>query len=156
MLFFEKNRQSQKKLYIRCPKLKKIFLPDRKLRSAQIYLCTIYLKSCGANALGKGLRSLTESMDTTTSGGRLIFHIFASLAEFERCIIRERTMAGLAAAKRLGRRGGRPRSLNSDDLLVARALLKDENITVEDVARRLSVAPSTLYLYFPGGRSMIQ
>jgi DNA invertase Pin-like site-specific DNA recombinase len=107
-------------------------------------------------AKGMGLRSLTEAIDTTTSGGRLIFHIFGSLAEFERSIIKERTLAGLSAAKRLGRRGGRPPALSAEDLAVARALLKDVNITVEDVAKRLSVAPSTLYRHLPGGRSSIE
>ena len=84
-----------------------------------------------------GFRSLTEAIDTTTSDGRLIFHIFASLAEFERSIIRERTIAGLEAARKLGRRGGRPKSLKEEDLVVVRVLLRDPNITVEDVAKRM-------------------
>jgi DNA invertase Pin-like site-specific DNA recombinase len=107
-------------------------------------------------ARGMGLRSLTEAIDTITSGGRLIFHIFGSLAEFERSIIKERTLAGLSVARRLGRRGGRPPALSTEDLVAAKALLKDANITVEDVAKRLSVAPSTLYRHLPGGRSFIQ
>ena len=102
-----------------------------------------------------GLLSLTESINTTTSGGRLIFHIFASLAEFERSIIRERTMAGLRAAKENGRIGGRPSALKEKDLAVARTLLQDASITVEDVAKRMQVAPSTLYRYFHGGRSAV-
>ena len=102
-----------------------------------------------------GLLSLTESINTTTSGGRLIFHIFASLAEFERSIIRERTTAGLRAAKQNGRIGGRPSALKEKDLAVARTLLQDSSITVEDVAKRMQVAPSTLYRYFQGGRSAI-
>ncbi|MBW8309119.1 MAG: recombinase family protein [Candidatus Paracaedibacteraceae bacterium] len=102
-----------------------------------------------------GFQSLTESINTTTSGGRLIFHIFASLAEFERSIIKERTLAGLSAAKRLGKVGGRPPSLKAEDLMIAKALLKDDNITVEEVAKRLSVAPSTLYRHLPGGRSSL-
>jgi DNA invertase Pin-like site-specific DNA recombinase len=61
---------------------------------------------------GCGFKSLTEAIDTTTAGGRLIFHIFGALAEFERSIIRERTMAGLEAARTRGRRGGRPRLMN--------------------------------------------
>jgi DNA invertase Pin-like site-specific DNA recombinase len=107
-------------------------------------------------AKGMGLRSFTEAIDTTTSGGRLIFHIFGSLAEFERSIIKERNLAGLSGAKRLGRRGGRPPALKAEDLVAAKALLKDANITVEDVAKRLSVAPSTLYRHLPGGRSSIE
>jgi DNA invertase Pin-like site-specific DNA recombinase len=103
-----------------------------------------------------GFRSLTESIDTTTSGGRLIFHVFASLAEFERSVIRERTLAGLAAARKLGKTGGRPPALKSEDITAAQALLKDGNFTVQEVARRLAVAPSTLYRHIPGGRSSLQ
>jgi len=102
-----------------------------------------------------GLLSLTESINTTTSGGRLIFHIFASLAEFERSIIRERTTAGLRAAKENGRVGGRPPALKEKDLAVARTLLQDASITVEDVAKKMQIAPSTLYRYFQGGRSSV-
>ena len=102
-----------------------------------------------------GFRSLTEAVDTTTSGGRLIFHIFASLAEFERSVIRERTIAGLQVARKLGRKGGRPPALKEADLVAAVALLKNPSITVEDVARRMRVAPSTLYRHLPGGRSSV-
>jgi DNA invertase Pin-like site-specific DNA recombinase len=102
-----------------------------------------------------GLRSLTEAIDTATSGGRLIFHIFAALAEFERSVIRERTAAGLEAARLRGRKGGRPRRLSSADLAAARALLRDPEITVEEVARRLRVGAATLYRYLPGGRGAL-
>jgi DNA invertase Pin-like site-specific DNA recombinase len=102
-----------------------------------------------------GFRSLTESIDTTTPGGRLVFHIFGALAEFERSIIRERTTAGLSAARARGRRGGRPRSLTEKDLAAAKALLRDPEITVEDVARRLGVGPATLYRHLPGGRGAL-
>jgi DNA invertase Pin-like site-specific DNA recombinase len=102
-----------------------------------------------------GFRSLTESIDTTTPGGRLVFHIFGALSEFERSIIRERTTAGLSAARARGRRGGRPRSLTEKDLAAAKALLSDPEITVEDVARRLGVGPATLYRHMPGGRSAL-
>jgi DNA invertase Pin-like site-specific DNA recombinase len=102
-----------------------------------------------------GFRSLTESIDTTTSGGKLIFHIFGALAEFERAVIRERTQAGLAAARARGRLGGRPAALSADDLQAAKALLRDPEITVTQVAARLGVAPSTLYRHIPGGRSAV-
>jgi len=102
---------------------------------------------------GIGFRSLTEAIDTTTSGGRLVFHIFAALAEFERQIIRERTMAGLEAARARGRTGGRPPALSESDLAAARALLRDPEITVSDVARRLGVVPSTLYRHLPRARA---
>ena len=100
-------------------------------------------------------RSLTEAIDTATPGGRLIFHIFAALAEFERSLIQERTQAGLASARARGKRGGRPPALSPDDLLVAKALLRDHAISVEAVAKRLNVSPSTLYRHFPGGRSAL-
>jgi len=102
-----------------------------------------------------GFRSLTETMDTTTSGGRLIFHIFAGLAEFERSIIRERTRAGLESAKARGRLGGRPPAMQKKDIVAAKAMLSDQKITVEQVAEHLGVAPSTLYRHIPGGRSNI-
>jgi DNA invertase Pin-like site-specific DNA recombinase len=102
-----------------------------------------------------GFRSLTENIDTTTPGGRLTFHLFAALAEFERSIIKERTVAGLAAARLRGRKGGRPPSLNAKDLAAAKALLSDPGITVEEVAKRLKVSPATLYRHLPGGRGAL-
>lgn len=103
-----------------------------------------------------GFRSLTENIDTTTPGGRLTFHLFAALAEFERSIIKERTTAGLPAARARGRKGGRPPSLNAKDLAAAKALLSDPEITVEEVARRLKVSPATLYRHLPGGRGAVR
>ena len=102
-----------------------------------------------------GFRSLTEAIDTTTAGGRLIFHVFAALAEFERSVIKERTTAGLAAARARGRKGGRPRALSEKDIAAARAMLSDPEITVDEVARRLGVGPATLYRHLPGGRGGI-
>lgn len=125
---------------------------DRLARSLKQLIETV--ESLGDQ--GIGLKSVTEAIDTTTSGGRLIFHIFASLAEFERAVIRERTLAGLTAARARGRTGGRPAALTEKDLTAAKALLKDSNITVEDVAKRLKVAPSTLYRHLPGGRSAVK
>ncbi|MBC6445141.1 MAG: recombinase family protein [Alphaproteobacteria bacterium GM202ARS2] len=104
---------------------------------------------------GIGLRSITESIDTGTSGGKLIFHVFGALAEFERSVIRERTQAGLKAARARGRVGGRPAVLNDADLTEARALLSNPEISVAQVAKRLGVAESTLYRYLPGGRGAL-
>ncbi|MHA6770344.1 recombinase family protein [Sphingobium ummariense] len=106
-------------------------------------------------AQGIGFRSLTEAIDTTTAGGKLVFHIFGALAEFERSVIRERTRAGLKAARDRGRTGGRPPALSSADLAAAKAMLRDPTITVDEVAKRLKVSPATLYRHLPGGRSSI-
>lgn len=103
-----------------------------------------------------GLRSLTEQIDTATAGGRLVFHIFGALAEFERAIIRERTTAGLKAARDRGRVGGRPRTLKDKDITAAKALLADASISVEEVAARLNISVPTLYRYLPGGRSSLE
>ena len=102
---------------------------------------------------GIGFRSLTEAIDTTTPQGVLVFHMFSALAEFERALIRERTRAGLKAAKRMGRIGGRPAKLTEDDLDVARTLLANPDITVADVADRIGVSPATLYRYIPAART---
>ena len=104
---------------------------------------------------GIGFHSLTEAIDTTTAGGKLVFHIFGALAEFERSVIRERTRAGLKAARDRGRKGGRPPALSTADLAAAKALLRDPAITVDEVANRLKVSPATLYRHLPGGRGGI-
>ncbi len=96
-----------------------------------------------------GFRSLTEAIDTTTAQGALVFDVFSALAEFERAP----TGAGLAAAQRAGRIGGRPRKLTEDDLDVARTLLPNPDITVGDVADRLGVSSATLYRYLPAART---
>jgi DNA invertase Pin-like site-specific DNA recombinase len=101
---------------------------------------------------GIGFRSVTEAIDTTTAQGVLVFHMFSALAEFERALIRERTRAGLAAAKRAGRIGGRPPKMTEDDLDVARTLLANPDITVADIAGRLGVSTATLYRYLPAAR----
>ena len=103
-----------------------------------------------------GLRSLTEAIDTTSPGGRLVFHVFGALAEFERSIIRERTTAGLAAARARGRVGGRPKALSDSDLHIAQTLLQDGKLTIAQIAQRLGVAPSTLYKHLPRPRSTIR
>lgn len=92
-----------------------------------------------------GFKSLSESIDTTTDTGKLVFHIFASLAEFERALIRERTNAGLKAARARGRTGGRPSLLDAKSLAMAQTLLADEKNTVDDICRTLKVSRSTLY-----------
>ena len=100
-------------------------------------------------------RSLTEHIDTHTSGGKLVFHLFGALAEFERAIIQERTRAGLAAARTRGRTGGRPPVLDEKGKVVALALLRDPNIPVKEVAHRLGISVAALYHHFPGGRGAV-
>ena len=78
------------------------------------------------------------------------------IGQFERILIKERTMAGLKAAKAMGKKGGRPQALEAEDLRDAKALLRNKKITVKEVAKRLKVDPSTLYRYLPGGRSSVQ
>lgn len=96
------------------------------------------------NERGVGFRSLTESIDTTSSGGRLVFHIFGALAEFEHSLIRERTIAGLAAARARGRKGGRKPALSSADVRKAAAMLGDADITKAEIARHFGVSRVTL------------
>ena len=96
------------------------------------------------NQRGVGFRSLTESVDTTSSGGRLVFHIFGALAEFEHSLIKERTIAGLAAARARGRKGGRKPALSPTDVRKAAAMLSDPNITKAEVAKHFSVSRVTL------------
>ncbi|SEP42913.1 recombinase family protein [Nitrosovibrio sp. Nv6] len=102
---------------------------------------------------GIGLKSLQDPVDTSSASGKLVFHIFAALAEFERGVIRDRTNAGLKSARERGRIGGRPRLLSNRDLQVAKALLKDPAITVAEVAKRLGVSISTLYNHLPAARA---
>jgi DNA invertase Pin-like site-specific DNA recombinase len=94
-----------------------------------------------------GFRSLQESIDTTTSSGKLFFHIFGALAEFERNLIRERTMAGLAAARARGRRGGRPKAMTTKQVAMATALRQDPETTVADICQTLGVSRATFYRY---------
>ena len=96
------------------------------------------------NQRGVGFRSLTESIDTTSPGGRLVFHVFGALAEFEHSLIKERTIAGLAAARARGRKGGRKPALSPTDVRIAAAMLSDPNITKAEVAKHFSVSRVTL------------
>lgn len=96
-------------------------------------------------ALGKGFCSLQENIDTTTSGGKLFFHIFGALAEFERDIIRERTRAGLASARSRGRLGGRPSIMNSKKLKMATSLYADGKTQVGEICETLGISRATFY-----------
>lgn len=93
---------------------------------------------------GIGFQSLNESIDTTSPSGKLIFHVFAALSEFERSLIQERTKAGLAAARARGRRGGRPKKLTRDQIRKAKAMLSDPMMTKSEVAKHFGVSRVTL------------
>ncbi len=109
------------------------------------------IETIGAlDARGIGFLSLTESIDTTTSGGRLIFHVFGALGQFERELIRERTQAGLTAARARGRVGGRPKGLSPQaeaTALAADTLYRERKLSVAAIAQKLHVSKSTLYSY---------
>ncbi len=114
---------------------------DRLARSLRQLIDTMDL----LERRGLGFRSLTEAIDTNTPGGRLIFHIMAALAEFERSVIRERTLAGLAVARAEGRIGGRRGKLTEAQLARARQAFVQGRASVAQLAEGLGVSPSTLY-----------
>jgi len=89
---------------------------------------------------GVAFRSVTESIDTTSSGGRLIFHVFGALAQFERELVRERTLAGLQAARARGRMGGRPALMTPEKTRTAQRMYDQQELTVEQIARALGSA----------------
>ena len=99
------------------------------------------------NERGIGFKSLKESIDTTTNGGRLIFHIFGALAEFERGIIQERTKAGLNAARARGRLGGRPRKMNKEKIELAQTLYDSRTMTIQKICKQLRISKGTFYRY---------
>jgi len=92
-----------------------------------------------------GLRSLQENIDTTTSGGKLIFHMFSALAEFERNLIRERTQAGLQAARARGRKGGRQQKLTPQQIEIGRSLSTDQKRSVTSICEHLGISCPTYY-----------
>ncbi|MDN6478683.1 MAG: recombinase family protein [Corynebacterium variabile] len=96
-------------------------------------------------ARGVGFVSLQETIDTTTPGGRLVFHVFSALAQFERDLVIERTTAGLAAARARGRVGGRPKKLTAQQTATARSLYESKTMTVAEIGRVLGVSRSTIY-----------
>jgi DNA invertase Pin-like site-specific DNA recombinase len=104
---------------------------------------------------GIGFRSLNESIDTSTPAGRFIFVICSALGAMELDILRERTRAGLEAARARGRIGGRPPALDEAQVRAARAMLVSGTMTAAEIARQLGCALSTLYRHLPGGRSRL-
>ena len=99
--------------------------------------CLLTHKFCGGG----------ENIDTTTSGGRLIFHLFGALAEFERTLIRERTQAGVNAARARGRQGGRPKLLETNKRALAIRLHRERQHTIAEICQMMGISKSTLYNY---------
>ena len=116
---------------------------DRLGRSLQHLISVVN----GLKERGVYFRSLKENLDTASSTGKLIFHIFGALAEFERDIIRERTMAGLAAARVRGRVGGRPKIMDEGKIKLARTLVADNSRSIGEICEILGVSKATLYRY---------
>jgi DNA invertase Pin-like site-specific DNA recombinase len=104
----------------------------------------------GLEARSVGFESLMESIETTSPSGKLVFHLFAALAEFERNVTRERTLAGLRSARARGRAGGRPKKLpRQEDLNMLRALVREGNTPVKDIAARFGISRATVYRLAP-------
>jgi len=141
---FERKGLEEALAYLRSGDSLIVWKLDRLGRSLQHLIATL-------NTLqerGIGFISLTENIDTTTPGGKLIFHVMGALAEFERDLIRERTNAGLAAARARGRVGGRPRRLATDGkVALARRLFADPNHSIPEICSTLGISRSTLYRF---------
>lgn len=116
---------------------------DRLGRSIQHLIQTIKI----LNDRGIGFQSLQESIDTTTSGGKLIFHIFGALAEFERDLIRDRTNAGLKAARARGKLGGRPALLNCRQISRLRELYDERRSSVNEICKIFGISRTSFYNY---------
>ena len=101
---------------------------------------------------GIGFQSLQESINTSTSGGKLIFHMFGALAEFERNLIRERTQAGLAAARARGRKGGRPKALDEEKRKLTAELYNQQQLSVKQICAMMGISKPTLYAYVRAGK----
>jgi DNA invertase Pin-like site-specific DNA recombinase len=133
--------------YIRAGDSVVVWRLDRLGRSLRDLIATMTM----LDERGIGFKSLTENIDTTTSGGKLIFHIFGALAEFERNLIRERTTAGLSAARTRGRKGGRPKALRDKQVSIAQALYNNKQNSIAEICQTLKISRATLYRYIKTG-----
>jgi len=120
-----------------------VWLLDRLSRS----LKDLIQKVSDIESKDIGLKSIHESIDTTSSSGKLIFHIFGALAEFERNLIRERTHAGLKAARARGKMGGRPKKLTPEKAKLAQDLYNEKTRTIKQICELVGVSKPTLYKY---------
>jgi DNA invertase Pin-like site-specific DNA recombinase len=114
---------------------------DRLGRSLQDLIAIV----TGLEASGIAFVSVTENIDTSSATGKLMFHVFGALAEFERNLIKERTAAGLASARARGRVGGRKPVLNDKQKVLAKSLMADKSLAISDIAIQLGVSRATLY-----------
>jgi len=119
-----------------------VYKLDRLGRSLPHLLETV----SSLEARGVGFKSITEGIDTSTPGGRLVFHIFGSLAQFERDLIKERTAAGLEAARVRGRMGGRPKAITQPQLKKALAVI-NSTLSIQNACKALGISKSTYYRY---------
>lgn len=138
--------------YLRAGDTLVVWKLDRLARSLSQLIQTID----ELHAADIGFHSLTEQLDTTTPAGRALFQISGAFAEFERSIIQERTRAGLDAARAAGKTLGRPSKLDPAKLKAAKAMLRDPDLTIREIAQQLDVSRSTLYRHFPSGRTQRQ
>lgn len=123
---------------------------DRLGRSIQHLIASIN----DLNSKGIAFRSLQEAIDTQTSGGKLIFHIFSALAEFERDLIRERTNAGLNAARARGKKGGRPKSMEqAKSIRLLKQMHDDPSYSINDICKTFNISRSTFYRYLKSDHS---
>jgi DNA invertase Pin-like site-specific DNA recombinase len=132
--------------YVRAGDTLVVWRLDRLGRSLRDLIATMTM----LEERGIGFKSITENIDTTTSGGKLIFHIFGALAEFERNLIRERTQAGLTAARARGRKGGRPKVLTGKQLSMAQDLY-DKRHSIAEICQTLKISRPTLYRVIKAG-----
>lgn len=137
--------------YVRAGDVVAVHRLDRLARSLKQLIDTVETLA----ERGVGFCSLTENLDTRTAGGMLVFHVFGAIGQFERELIRSRTVDALRHARAMGRVGGRPRKLTADDITAAKAMLASPQMTVEGVAKRLGVGAATLYRAIPGGRQAL-
>jgi DNA invertase Pin-like site-specific DNA recombinase len=141
---FEREGLDEALAYVRPGDTLVVWKLDRLGRSLQHLIATLN----GLQERTIGFVSLTENIDTTTPGGKLIFHLMGALAEFERDLIRERTTAGLAAARARGRVGGRPHKLKtSGKVALARRMFADKSNSIQDICSTLGISRATLYRY---------
>ncbi len=131
--------------YIRKDDVLVVWKLDRLGRSLKHLIETV----TKLHAKGAGFACVQEQIDTTTGSGKLIFHIFGALAEFERDLIRERTNAGLQPARARGKKGGRPPSLTPEQVEMAKTMMSDSNISIETICQTLKISKPTLYCYAP-------